>query len=308
MFLQNEVSLAPASDFPCWFQCRDLLGYRRVRETAWGQHREAGVKRFTETTKWSDPWFRRLSPNAKLLWFYLTDNCDCAGLIDLDLDAASFFIGAKVQEKHLAELETRLERVVSGRVFISAFIGFQYGKLSRECKPHIPVFALLEKHQIDLEAIIKAKNERVYIPFGKGMERVQEKEKEKEGLGYRKGKPENREQVVEYCRERGLPETDGHHCFDKWEGNGFTNNGKPIRDWKATIRSWQTMHYLPSQNSRIGSSSFSRPLSFKEREKERGRIQEELDMMFHLKEQEHREFTKEEKQERQQLRDQLKSL
>jgi len=48
-------------------------------------------KRFTDSTKWaSKPWFRKLSPNAKLLWLYICDTCDVAGVIDLDLEMASF--------------------------------------------------------------------------------------------------------------------------------------------------------------------------------------------------------------------------
>lgn len=38
------------------------------------------------TDKWRDPWFRRLSPMAKLLWVYLCDICDNAGFVTIDLD------------------------------------------------------------------------------------------------------------------------------------------------------------------------------------------------------------------------------
>jgi len=54
-------------------------------------------------------------------------------------------------------------------------------------------------------------------------------------------------QVEEYCCSIGLPRTDGTACFHKWQGNGWTNRGEPIRDWKATIRSWKAQGYLPSQ-------------------------------------------------------------
>lgn len=46
-------------------------------------------------------------------------------------------------------------------------------------------------------------------------------------------------EIVAYCLERELTETDGRSLFSKWEGNGWTNGGHPIKDWKATIRSWQ---------------------------------------------------------------------
>lgn len=58
--------------------------------------------------------------------------------------------------------------------------------------------------------------------------------------------------IVEYCRELGLPDSDGTACFHKWIGNGWTNGGQPIRDWKATIRSWKAAGYLPSQKPATG--------------------------------------------------------
>lgn len=51
------------------------------------------TRRFTETGKWDDPWFRRLSPAAKLLFQFICDRCDCAGFWEIDLDAAAFHIG-----------------------------------------------------------------------------------------------------------------------------------------------------------------------------------------------------------------------
>jgi hypothetical protein len=35
--------------------------------------------------------------------------------------------------------------------------------------------------------------------------------------------------------------------WDKWQGNGFTNGGKPMKDWRAVLRSWKGYGYLPSQ-------------------------------------------------------------
>lgn len=54
-------------------------------------------------------------------------------------------------------------------------------------------------------------------------------------------------ELKEYCVSLGLPESDGEACFNKWEGNGWTNGGKAIKDCKATIRSWKDQGYLPSQ-------------------------------------------------------------
>jgi hypothetical protein len=55
------------------------------------------------------------------------------------------------------------------------------------------------------------------------------------------------EEAVAYAIERGIPEKDGSYCFNRWEAAGWLNGGHPIRDWKATMRSWWDAGYLPSQ-------------------------------------------------------------
>jgi len=39
--------------------------------------------RVTDTDKWNDTWFNTLSPNAKLLFFFLVENCDNAGFYEV---------------------------------------------------------------------------------------------------------------------------------------------------------------------------------------------------------------------------------
>jgi hypothetical protein len=109
------------------------------------------MKRFTETSKWSDPWFRSLSPEAKLLWLWLCDSCDYAGVIEPDFALASFQIGQglDIDLDVLAELGDRVLKLPSGKLILPAFIGFQYGQLSRDCRPHKPVFRDLERHGLD---------------------------------------------------------------------------------------------------------------------------------------------------------------
>jgi hypothetical protein len=57
------------------------------------------------------------------------------------------------------------------------------------------------------------------------------------------------EEVVEFAKSIGLPESDGEYLFHKWEGNGWTNGGSPVKNWKATIRSWVKGKFLPSQKA-----------------------------------------------------------
>lgn len=52
-----------------------------------------------------------------------------------------------------------------------------------------------------------------------------------------------------FAIEIGQPASDGESCFHKWEGNGWKNGTNTVKDWKATMRSWQTAGYLPSQKT-----------------------------------------------------------
>jgi hypothetical protein len=58
-------------------------------------------------------------------------------------------------------------------------------------------------------------------------------------------------EIVAFCESIGLPTSDGEATSHKWDGNGYTNNGKAIKDWKATIRAWQASKYMPSQKTAL---------------------------------------------------------
>lgn len=62
------------------------------------------------------------------------------------------------------------------------------------------------------------------------------------------------EEFIAYFAEIKLPESDARFMFDKWQGNGWMNGKAKIKDWKATVRSWQTAGYMPSQKQSNGNS------------------------------------------------------
>ncbi len=87
------------------------------------------MTRLVETARWRDPWRRKLSTQAKLFFDWLCDNCDNAGVIELDLSVASFDIGEPIDESHLAELGDRVQRLPNGKFNIVKFVAFQYKTL-----------------------------------------------------------------------------------------------------------------------------------------------------------------------------------
>lgn len=61
------------------------------------------------------------------------------------------------------------------------------------------------------------------------------------------------DEVLQFCRDLGLPRTDAEWFWHKCEGNGWQNGGKAILDWRQTLRSWRAGGYVPSiKNPRKG--------------------------------------------------------
>lgn len=102
------------------------------------------MKRFTETTKWQDPWFRKLPAKMKAFWLYLVDNCDLAGIWNPDMELAGFQIGEEfaMEEIH-AHFADRITILENGRWFVPKFIEFQYGELNPANRCHASVIKAL---------------------------------------------------------------------------------------------------------------------------------------------------------------------
>jgi hypothetical protein len=213
-------------------------------------------KRFTETGKWSDSWFRKLSPAHKLGWQYLTDTCDAAGVIELDRELAEFMIGCEVDwDALIASSEGRIERLSNSRLWLTKFVGFQYGTLSDSCPPHKAAIQCLRKH--GLGKVL----DTYQIPNGNAQDKEKnknkEKDKEKDRKGDARGKPirPTRDDVVAYCAERGNG-VDPEQWFDHYESNGWRVGRNPMKDWKAAVRKWEKTEFAgrasPTSEQTVG--------------------------------------------------------
>ena len=145
-------------------------------------------KRFTDTGIWGKKWFRALSPEFKLAWSYVRENCNAAGVIEVDEELANFQIGTEVDwEGFLDACGDRIEDIGDGKWWLTGFIEFQYGALSEKCKPHKAVYQLLDKHGL---------SERVLKGYPKGIDTLQEKEKDQEQEKDNKSKKTNGSKTV----------------------------------------------------------------------------------------------------------------
>ena len=106
-------------------------------------------KRFTDTDKWKKPFIRALSAPYKLLWFYILDDCDHAGIWQADFEVASIRIGYEVNETEMIKnFGDKVEKIGTMKFFIPDFIFFQYGELNEKNRLHLSVIHILKKHNI----------------------------------------------------------------------------------------------------------------------------------------------------------------
>lgn len=134
------------------------------------------AKRFCDTLIWEKEWFMKLSPKHKCLFRYLTERCDPAGVWEPNWILASLYIGEYVDQSDLLLLNDQVEKLPSGKIWLSGFILFQYGKLSEKSPAHIPVYKSIEKNDL----VHRVFNRVPKTLEEKEKEMVKEEEKEKE--------------------------------------------------------------------------------------------------------------------------------
>jgi hypothetical protein len=139
-------------------------------------------KRFTDTEKWKKPFIRGLPTPYKLLWFYILDDCNHAGIWEVDLEVAEIRTGEKFSEKDaLRFFGGRVQKISEGKWFLPDFIFFQYGDLNEKNRLHLSVIQILNKYEI--------KPLRSPLEGVKDKDKVKDKERDKDKEPF--GKSEN---------------------------------------------------------------------------------------------------------------------
>jgi hypothetical protein len=108
------------------------------------------AKRLTDTAKWRNPWFRKVPTKYKMLFLYMLDECDNAGVIHLDLDLISFLLGESFsREEFNQHLGSKISYIGEEKIIINSFIKFQNGDVSNSTHPMSKhILKELERHGI----------------------------------------------------------------------------------------------------------------------------------------------------------------
>tara|TARA_R110001592_G_scaffold75769_1_gene229203 strand:+ start:2922 stop:3584 length:663 start_codon:yes stop_codon:yes gene_type:complete len=187
------------------------------------------AKRFTDTDKWKKGFIRNLPAKYKLLWLYILDDCNHAGVWETDFEVASIRIGSKISEKEAAKVFASHIKIFDKgyKWFVPKFIDFQYGTLNENSRPHQAVIKLLDRYDVyNIEGISPVDVAGI------------EGEITKKPVLKRFKKPSTDELTL-YCNER-KNNVDVFKFFNFYESNGWKVGKNPMKDWKASIRTWES--------------------------------------------------------------------
>ena len=86
------------------------------------------AQRFTDSNKWLDNWFSNLPNDYKIVWLYLLDICDNAGIFQINIRLLNFNCNTNITENELLEtFKSRITKFDIDKCIINKFCIFQYG-------------------------------------------------------------------------------------------------------------------------------------------------------------------------------------
>ena len=87
------------------------------------------AKRYTDTDKWKDDWYVSLSNDYKIVWQWLLDNCNHAGICKRSISTLNRDCSVKITEDQLLNIMEGRVLISDTRWFIPKFLKFQYSTL-----------------------------------------------------------------------------------------------------------------------------------------------------------------------------------
>ena len=200
-------------------------------------------KRFTDTDKWKKKWFRCLSNDHKVFWIYVLDQCDHAGIWEVDFEAAEFFCRGIDESEIRQVFKKQYQEIDNGkRWFLKDFVDFQYGTLNENNRVHLSVITILLKYKlIENKDLVSPLNK---LQGAKDKEQVKEmvkvKVKEKETKADQIRKIESNFSAL--AAEFQLSDDQVKKEFDDWR-DYMLSHGKQYKNYNATFRRWLRSDY-----------------------------------------------------------------
>lgn len=201
------------------------------------------AKRFTIIEKWQDKWFSNLPIKFKILWLYILDTCDHAGIWESNLKLAGYFIGENYEEEDaLSHLGQKIKVLSDSKWFVKKFIHHQYNcsieGLNPENNAHIGVLKKLSQYNI--EGASKGLASGSIATKDKDKDKVKDKDKDNKSLATELPKIDKplsdvQKVVTVFKLVSGYPKED--KSWDKMHFARYSKSAKSLieflGDWKS---------------------------------------------------------------------------
>ena len=201
------------------------------------------AKRFTDSDKWKKRWFRKLNNNEKVFWMYLLDQCDHAGIWEVDFELASYFCGKFFPHQIMNTFSKQFIEFDNGkRWFIKDFIEFQYGRLNEKNRAHLSAIQRLKKFNL-LKYLDGA-----YKPLISPLQGAKDKDKDKDKVKD-KEKRGKKEQLADINIDALITEfesVDVSGEFKKWQ-DWMLSKGKTYKNYNAAFKNWLRSDYVKTK-------------------------------------------------------------
>lgn len=106
------------------------------------------AKRLTDTEKWNDDWYISLSNDYRIIWQWLLDNCNHAGICKRSIRLLNLMCNTQTTEENLILVMENRVIIKENNWFIPKFLKFQYASLHSNRPVIISVVKELEKHDL----------------------------------------------------------------------------------------------------------------------------------------------------------------
>ena len=198
------------------------------------------AKRFTDTEKWKKGFVRNLPAAYKLLWLYMLDDCDNAGVWQVEVEVASIRLGVKLKEAEALKLFG--SNVISfdggSKWFIKEFVKFQQGvnhisELNSNSNPHKSILRIVEQYKL-----LELEDNPIEV-----VEAVKTAKKSN------RFKKPSLEELELYCVER-KNKVDIIKFFNFYESNGWKVGKNPMKDWRACVRTWESNSFNDNKQNK----------------------------------------------------------
>jgi hypothetical protein len=223
------------------------------------------AKRFIDTSFFKSPFVRGLQGSYKGLYLFIICDCDGSGIWSADFEAASLYIGQKVDisgfEKFFVEKGKAID-LENGKYFLPDFIEHQYpGGLSLNNIAHKNFILELTKYQL-LDENLKPlqspfKGSKVMVK-----EMVDVMVKEEKIVQFQK--PNQKEISIYLSEKYPTVSQNSINAFSEkfwshYENNGWKVGKNKMKSWKLALNSWQETIQKDFFNR---TTNHSGPLSF----------------------------------------------